>query len=340
VTVVIILLGVALAASLAFNLGLVGNSQPTQSAQASSNTNATAAAKPQTDDERARKLEADLEKKKKELEEVKKGQADLRDELKAAKKKLFDQNQAEKSGDDLSKARAEVERHASIQLESTRAELATALADIQRLKSLEENRGKKRPERTNDEKPVEKAAAPVEKPAEVVTRVIRELNDVEKERIAKLEAQSSNDRKKANELERETRSLRAKVDCIQRESKRVYGESNLARDKFRAVETRLNRTLLENDLLKRAIVDIEKKTGQHAEHTQPTAEEFAAADRSMKERHAAEDKQEAEARARLEAMPAAGEEEAAPAAAVAAPEVAAAAAATPAAEPTTPPATA
>jgi chromosome segregation ATPase len=341
VTIVIILLGVALAASLAFNLGLVGNSQPTQSAQASSNTSASTAAKPQTDDERARKLEGDLEKKKKELEESKKGQAELRDELKAAKKKLFDQNQAEKSGDDLSKARAEVERQASIQLESTRAELATALADIQRLKTLEENRGKKRPERTNDEKPVEKAAAPVvEKPAEVVTRVIRELNDVEKERIAKLEAQSSNDRKKANELERETRSLRAKVDRIQRESKRVYGESNLARDKFRAVETRLNRTLLENDLLKRAIVDIEKKTGQHAEHTQPTAEEFAAADKSMKERHAAEDKQEAEARARLEAMPAAGEEEAAPvaAAAAAAPEVAAAA--TPAAEPTTPPATA
>lgn len=307
--VIIVLLGIGLAVSLAFNLGLIGRTKVPQSAQATSNT--AALAKPQSDDDRPRKLEADLEKKKKEFEEIKRAQAELKDELKATKKKLFDQNQSEKAGDDLSKARADVERQASIQLESTRAELANALADVQRLKAAAEGT-KKRPaerqERT-EERVAAEARPAVEKPVEVVQRVIRELSDVEKERIARLEQQSSNDRKKANELEREARSLKAKVDRIQRESKRVYGESNLARDKFRAVETRLNRTLLENDLLKRAIVDIEKKTGQHVEHSTPTAEEFAAADRSMKERHAAEDKVESEARARLEAAPAVGEEE-------------------------------
>lgn len=319
-TVVIIVLGIALAVSLAFNLGFLGSAQPAKaSAAAVSNGAPSAPTKSQSDDA-ARKLESELDKKRKELEESKKAQAELKDELKAAKKKLFDATQAGKDGDDLAKARAEVERHASIQLETTRAELATALAEVQRLKSLEETRGKKRQERPAEEKAVEKPVA-VEKPAEVVTRVIRELSDVEKERIARLEQQSSNDRKKANEFEREVRSLKAKVDRIQRESKRVYSESNLARDKFRAVETRLNRTLLENDLLKRAIVDIEKRTGLHAEHTTPTPEELAESDRAMKDRHAAEDKAEAEARARLEAAPAHGEEEA-PAAEAAAPAAA------------------
>ncbi len=321
-TVLIILLGVGLAISLAFNLGFFGGGQAGKSAGAIANTPTTA--RVEATDDRPRKLEADLEKKRKELEDFKKAHAELKDELKATKKKVFDQGQAEKSGDDLSRARAEVERQASIQLESTRAELSAALADIQRLKSAEELRGKKRPA-PSEERPVEKPVA--EKPPEVITRVIRELSEVEKERITRLETQSANDRKKANELDRELRSVKAKIERMQRESKRVYGEANLVRDKFRAVEVRLNRTLLENDLLRRAIVDLEKKTGQRAEHTVPTADEFAAADRKLSERHAAEDRADAEARARLEAAPATGGEDDAAAApgAAAAPEPTAAA---------------
>lgn len=305
-TLVIIVLGLALAISLAFNLGLVGGkaTSPTASGGAPSRVEA------RNDDDRPRKLEAELDKKKKELEELKKAQGELKEELKAAKKKLFDQKESDKAGDDLAKARAEVERQASVQLENTRHELAVALADVQRLKAEAEGKGRKRPEPTEKREEAVKA----EKPPEVVQRVIRELSDVEKERIAKLEAQSSNDRKRANELERELRALKGKQDRMQRESKRVYSEANLARDKFRAVETRLNRTLLENDLLKRAIAALEKKTGLHAEHTSPTADELAESDRQMKEKFAAEDQAEAEARARLEAAPVADETPSEPAA--------------------------
>ena len=196
-TIVIILLGIALAASLAFNLGLVGGAQPTASAQAAANTSSSSKSEVR-DDDRSRKAQAELEKKSKELAEVKKAQAELKDELKAAKKKLHDQRENDKSGDDLSKARAEVECQASIQLDSTRAELATALAEITKLKSD----GAKKPRFEQQAAPVEKKEeVKVERPQEVITRVIRELSDVEKERIAKLEAQSSTDRKKANELD-------------------------------------------------------------------------------------------------------------------------------------------
>ena len=251
---------------------------------------------------------------------MKKAQAELKDELKTAKKKLHDQRESDKSGDDLVKARAEVERAASIQLESTRAELATALADIQKLKTEADGKNK-RPVVVEAKKEEKKEEVKVEKPAEVVTRVIRELSDVEKERIAKLEASSSNDRKKANELDRELKSVKAKMDRQARDSKRVYSEAELARDKFRAVEMRLNRTIMENDLLKRAIKDLEKKSGVNAGPVELTTEEVAKSDADMKSKFAAEDAAAAEAKAKLEAAPATQLEEtpAAPAAEAAAP---------------------
>ena len=304
-TALIILLGVALVLSLAFNFGILGSSHQRPAAPIAGEVEKTPARLERGDD-RPKKLESELEKKKRELDEIKKAHGDLKDELKSAKKRLFEQKEAEKSGDDLTKARAEVEHHASIQLEATRAELATALAEIQRLKAASEEKGARRraPER-QEEKPVEK----LPERQEVVQRVIRELSDLEKERIARLEQQSSNDRKRANELDREVRALKGKIDRIHRESKRVYSDANLARDKFRAVEMRLNRTLLENDLIRRALRDLEKKTGQHAEHTTLTADEIAESDRKITEKHAAEDQAEADARARLEAaQPTTGEE--------------------------------
>jgi len=304
VTFALVLLGIALAVSLAFNLGLLGSK-----AAAPANPNAPARTEARSTGEDTRKLEADLEKKSKELSELKKSHTEAKDELKTAKKKLFDLTEGNKSGDDLARARADVERSASIQLDATRAELATALSEIQRMKADADNKGKKRA-------PVEAAAAaPVEKkeeaprPQEVITRVIRELNDVEKERIAKLETQSANDRKKANELDRELKSFKAKFDRHQRDSKAVFKDAELARDKFRAVEMRLNRTIVENDLLKRAIKDVEKKAGLDATRIELTAEEVAQSDASVKAKHAAEDKAEAEARAKLEAAPATTSEE-------------------------------
>lgn len=302
-TFALVLLGIALAISLAFNLGLLG-----AKAAAPANPNAPQRTESKAPGEDTRKIEAELEKKAKELSELKKAHSDAKDELKTAKKKLFDLSEGSKAGDDLTKARAEVERSASIQLDATRAELATALSEIQRLKADADNKGKKRA-------PVAEAA-PVEKkeeapkPQEVVTRVIRELNDVEKERITKLEAQSSADRKKANELDRELKSLKAKHDRHQRDSKAVFKDAELSRDKFRAVEMRLNRTIVENDLLKRAIRDVEKKAGLDATRVELTAEEAAQSDASVKAKHAAEDKAEAEARAKLEAAPATTPEEA------------------------------
>jgi chromosome segregation ATPase len=295
ITIITVLLAVALIVSLAFNMGFFGQKAPSK--PAGNNEPSPRASRDDDAAARATKLESELDKKRKELEEVKKAQAELKDELKAAKKKLHDQREADKTGDDLVKARAEVERQASIQLDATRQELANALAEVQRLKN-EAERGKKRaeaPKPAADAKPEEKReAAPVQ-------RVIRELSEAEKEKMQRLEQQAASDKKKAIELAAELRNVKVRVDREKREARRVYEEGKLARDKFRAVEIRLNRTLLENDMLKRAIADLEKKSGIKADTHAPTAEQLAQSDQQMRDKHAAEDKASDEARAKLEA---------------------------------------
>jgi chromosome segregation ATPase len=313
--VITVLLAIALVVSLAANMGFFGSQKPP--ARVASGTDSAPRTERRDDDGAARagKLESELDKKRKELDEVKRAQAELRDELKATKKKVHDQREADKTGDDLAKARAEVERQASIQLESTRQELANALADVQRLKGLVDQKARK-PQEPREEKPREEKReeprAQEEKREVVVQRVIRELSDAEKEKMNRLEQQASSDKKKAIELAAELRNVKARIDREKREARRVYEEGRLARDKFRAVELRLNRTLLESDLLKRAIFDLEKKTGTKAEKTSLSSDELAASDATMREKHAAEDKANDDARAKLEAAEATTLEEAPP----------------------------
>jgi chromosome segregation ATPase len=297
ITVITILLAVALIVSLAFNMGFFGQ-KAAPSKPSGSNEASPRASRDDDAAARANKLESELDKKRKELEEVKKTQAELKDELKAAKKKLHDQRESEKTGDDLVRARAEVERQASIQLDATRQELANALAEVQRLKSDVE-RGKK--QRTEAPRPVVENKPEEKREQAPVQRVIRELSEAEKEKMQRLEQQASADKKKAIELAAELRNVKVRVDREKREARRVYEEGKLARDKFRAVEIRLNRTLLENDMLKRAIGDLEKKTGMKAETHVPSAEQLAQSDQQMREKHIAEDKASDEARAKLEA---------------------------------------
>ncbi|MDX2008976.1 MAG: cell envelope biogenesis protein TolA [Myxococcaceae bacterium] len=296
ITIITVLLAVALIVSLAFNMGFFGQ-KAAPSKPAGGNEPSPRASRDDDAAARANKLETELDKKRKELEDVKKTQAELKDELKAAKKKLHDQREADKTGDDLVKARAEVERQASIQLDATRQELANALADVQRLKN-EAERGKKRTEAV---KPAAEVKPEEKKEAAPVQRVIRELSEAEKEKMQRLEQQASADKKKAIELAAELRNVKVRVDREKREARRVYEEGKLARDKFRAVEIRLNRTLLENDMLKRAITDLEKKSGIKADTHAPSAEQLAQSDQQMREKHAAEDKASDEARAKLEA---------------------------------------
>jgi hypothetical protein len=257
---------------------------------------------------------AELDKKRRELDDHKSQLQDLRSELKQTKKKLFDQRESDKSGEDLLKARADVERSASQQLEVVRSELAHALAELRKLQADQDPK-KKRGENPATPSPVVAAAAPPA-PAEKdrKPRQLRELSDADRERMERLEHQANKDRSKAAELDKEVKRLKGRSETQNRIYMVTKGELDLVKDKFKALEKRLNRTLLERDLVRRAIKDLERKTGTNAERTELTSEEIAASDQKVEER-IKQETSEAERRAALataaaEAAPAAAGSEA------------------------------
>jgi len=258
-------------------------------------------AKLDTESKALAKATADLEKRRKDTDEHKSELNELRDQVKQLKKKVHEQKEEGKGGQDLVKARQEVERNASVQLEIVRTELHDAQQEAARLRAeLEMGRGKKGA-RTTSASEIPAAAAPAPAPQVVEQRVIRELSPQEKEKMERLEHQSSKDRARAADLEREVKRLKSKVDTNHRVYMVTKGEADLLKDKFKALEKRLNRTLLEKDLLRRAIKDLEKKSGVTAQRTELTADEIAASDRTVEERIAAETAEAAKAQEKLAA---------------------------------------
>lgn len=271
------------------------------------------------------KAESEVQRKQKELDEQRVQLQEVKDQLKQAKRKLFEQKEGDKGSSDLVKARAEVERNASIQLEQTRSELAQALTENARLRADSDSRGGARRREAPAAAPAQTpapAAAPAEQiaapasepvvsaavsvtpapvaPAEPVRRY-RELNDADREKMDRLEQAANKDRTRAVELEKDLRRIKGRADTQARILAVTKSEADLGKDKYKALEKRLNRTLLERDLLRRAIKDLEKKTGMLAERTELTPDEVAASDQRSDEMARA--RAEAEARAAAPATP-------------------------------------
>ncbi len=228
-------------------------------------------------------LENELERRRRELEEQRVQVNELKDQLKQAKRKLFEHKEQERDGRGIAKAREEVERNASVQLEVVRSELSAALAEVEKLRS---EASPDKPKR-HAPPPPPVVESPPPQPAVVAppaTRRFRELSDADRERIQRLEQQAAKDRGRALELEHETKRLRGRMETQHRIYVVTKGELDLVKDKFKALEKRLNRILLERDLLRRAIKDLERKSGILAERTELTPEEIADSDRKVEEK--------------------------------------------------------
>jgi chromosome segregation ATPase len=264
----------------------------------------SAAASPSTSSqreaERLRTLEADVERRRKEADEVKAACNELRAELKQVKRKLHEQRSTEKDEHDLVRARTDVERAASQQLEVVRGELAHALAELTKLRSdAETSRSRARGVPPPPSPVVVHAVAPPPPPAPVPTPVqtpvadasarrFRELSDSDREKLERFEHQANRERARALEFQAEVRRLKGRTETQHRVWVVTKGELDLLKDKFKALEKRLNRTLLERDLLKRAIGELERRGGLTAGRTELTAEEISASDQGVDERSRAE----------------------------------------------------
>jgi hypothetical protein len=101
--------------------------------------------------------------------------------------------------------------------------------------------------------------------------------------MQRLDQQAAKERSRAADLDHELKRSRARIETQHRVYVVTKGELDLLKDKFKALEKRLNRTLLERDLIRRAMVELEKRSGIVAERTELTAEEIAASDRRVEE---------------------------------------------------------
>jgi len=118
--------------------------------------------------------------------------------------------------------------------------------------------------------------------------------------MQRLEQQAAREHARTGDLEREVKRFRARAETQHRIYVVTKGELDLLKDKFKALEKRLNRTLLEGDLRRRALADLERKSGIAAGRVELTAEEIAASDRKVEEQVAAEAEKAAAARAPVE----------------------------------------
>lgn len=305
----VIALAVGLAISLYFNL-FVGGAKQTALPSSSSSSN-TPRVELEADHKAARaKAEAEVQRKQKELDEQRAALQEVKEQLKQTKRKVFEQKEGDKGTQDLAKARAEVERNASLQLEQTRLELAQVLTENQRLKAESEGGRSRRPQQAptaavapvaaapvaqqiaapaKEGEQVVAAAVPVTPVAEAARedrtprRVIRELSEADREKMDRLEQAATKDRNRAVDLEKEVRRIKGRNETQQRVYAATKGDLDLMKDKYKALEKRLNRTLLERDLMRRAIKDLEKKTGILADRTELTPEEMAASDQRTEE---------------------------------------------------------
>jgi hypothetical protein len=258
----------------------------------------------QSEAERLRALEADAERRRREADEAKATCNELRAELKQVKRKLHEQRTSEKSEQDLVRARTDVERAASQQLEVVRGELAHALAELSKLRSdAETSRSRGRPGPPPGPGPQAAAPPPPAPPMESAppaaavpapaaedrsARRFRELSDSDREKLERFEHQATRERARAVEFQTEVRRLKGRTETQHRVWVVTKGELDLLKDKFKALEKRLNRTLLERDLLKRAIGELERRGGLAAGRTELTQEEIALSDQGVEQRSRAE----------------------------------------------------
>ena len=256
-------------------------------------TSRAASAVPES--ERLRALEADAERKRREAEEAKASCNELRAEVKQLKRKLHEQRTSEKGEQDLVRARTDVERAASQQLEVVRGELAHALAELSKLRADAETfrtRARTAPAtQAAPPAPVPSVPHPVAPPAveaERSARRFRELSDADREKLERLEHQANRERTRAVEFQTEVRRLKGRTETQHRVWVVTKGELDLLKDKFKALEKRLNRTLLERDLLKRALGELERRGGLTAGRTELTQEEITLSDQGVDERSRAE----------------------------------------------------
>ena len=205
-------------------------------------------------------LEADAKRSHESLEEKRKAVEDLKDRLKDKKKRRQEERESSRFKQDLDQAREEIEREMERKLAKAREDAEVAKDAMKKLAAEVEALKSRRPAPVEPKAPVEKVEAKAEKAASSAEPAgPRGLNPEEKARLDKAEQELARAKGKIEQLEGEVRKARGRSETDRRVFVVQKGELEVAKDKFRSLESRLNAALLERDEMKKARWLLEKE---------------------------------------------------------------------------------
>ncbi|MGC4117314.1 MAG: hypothetical protein QM765_22685 [Myxococcales bacterium] len=211
-------------------------------------------------------LESDSKKATDALETKRREADELKEKLKDVKKRRHEEKESARLKQDIQHAREEIEREMEKKLQSAREEAEISKAQVKKLTEEVATLKSRKPERAPEAKPAEAAPAkPVEPPAPLVPR---QATPEEVKRAEEAEKAAHQAKRKVDEIQEEIKRVRARAETDRRVFLVQKSEVEIAKDKFRAMESKANALVLERDELKKAVYLLEKG----AKSVKPTAE--------------------------------------------------------------------
>jgi chromosome segregation ATPase len=275
--VLLVLLALAALAAVFFGLQLGG-------ARAAS---AKALREVAANQERLAKLEGDSKKSAEALDAKRREIDELKDRLKDVKRKRHEEQEAARLKNDLEEVREQVEREMEKKLAQAREEAEVSKAAMRRLSAEVESLKARRPTPA-PAAPPEEAKPAVEK----VPQAARPLKDEERARLDSAEKGLAKAKGRLEELEAEVKRLKGRAETDRRVFIVQKGEIDLAKDRFRSLESRYNELVLERDELAKQVWTLDKQL--KALH--PTAETAAKAPKDSAQPNATGEAKPAESR--------------------------------------------
>ncbi len=227
--------------------------------------------------DRLAKLEAESKKGADALDAKRREIDELRERLKDAKRKRHEDQESARLKKDLHEVREEVEREMEKKLAHAREEAEASKAAVRKLSAEVEVLKARRPAPAPAAGPAPAAAAPEApaaeaKPAEEkLPPAARPLKDEERARLEASEKGLAKAKGRLEELDAEVKRLKGRTETDRRVFIVQKGELDLAKDRFRALESRYNELVLERDEMAKQAWTLEKQL----KALNPTAEPAA-----------------------------------------------------------------
>lgn len=200
-------------------------------------------------------LESESKKAAEALEAKRKEAEELKERLKDVKKRRHEEKESARLKQDIQLVRDEIEREMEKKLQVAREEAEISKAQVKKLSAEIESIKTRRPVLAV----VPKAPAEPTAKAPEAPEATREATPEQKARAEATERQLAVARKKIEELQDDAKKLRVRAETDRRVFLVQKGELEVAKDKFRAMESRFNAMTLERDELKKAVWLLEKE---------------------------------------------------------------------------------